>query len=135
MNFNTHIFDGFGHTETLLLGLNATVKACRSPSRSKLVVCAAPVVIDLLPEIKPHLLESAVTICTPGGRPARYDPRTRSFSALFNVSAEEVFQNFGKAYHISICERLSHSALTESSICRKSYASELPLGTTRRTRI
>lgn len=89
VDFDTYIFDVFDPTKTVLFGLNATInKGIPEFLEVRTGGCAAPVLVDLSPKFLPHLLEAAVKFCTWGGGPGKYNPRTESYSAEFNISAQ-----------------------------------------------
>ncbi|KAF4731580.1 hypothetical protein FOZ63_014778, partial [Perkinsus olseni] len=54
-----------------------------------------PFVVDLLPQWQPHLFEFGVRICTKGGGPGKYDPKTKSYSAQFNITGDSAIYGNG----------------------------------------
>ncbi|EER16174.1 hypothetical protein Pmar_PMAR003637 [Perkinsus marinus ATCC 50983] len=97
VNFDTYFFDAFDPTKTVLFGLNATInKGIPESLELRTGGCAVPYVVDLLPQLKPHLVEAGAKICTSGGGPGKYDPKTKSYSAEFKISGEVAIYSFGK---------------------------------------
>lgn len=92
VNIDTYFFDAFDPTKTVLFGLNATInKGIPESLEVKTGGCATPIVVDLIPKPITHLLDGAIEICTSGGGPGKYDPKTRSYLAEFKISGEAGF--------------------------------------------
>ncbi|KAF4664480.1 hypothetical protein FOZ61_000787 [Perkinsus olseni] len=89
VNIDIYLFDAFDPSKTVLFGFNATInEGIPEALEVRTGGCAAPVVDDLIPKFLPHFYGMVVTVCTSGGGPGKYDPKTQSFSAPFNISGD-----------------------------------------------
>ncbi|KAF4713915.1 hypothetical protein FOZ62_001855 [Perkinsus olseni] len=96
VDFDTYFFDNYHPSESVLLGLNMTInKGIPESLEVRTGGCAVPFVVDLLPKWQPHLFEFGVRICTKGGGPGKYDPKTKSYSAQFNITGDSALYSNG----------------------------------------